>query len=327
MTLMCPSTPRTTSVEPFCFEGQPVVHVGFSPLGTVLESATSFGLPLGCIGMTPVDMYCGPLPGEAGIPSSVTTCFVGETCETWPISVPDCSGPLEASLVTVTPTCYDTLGPVLIIRYAPADSPLVSATANGTDLACYDAPEPGWYMCSGVPGAAGDALTVDFCLEDGTCFSEASHVSDCGLAHWDEDWRLIAVACTDVETEISFMIDTGLGWLVPGASYTYSAVDDEGSYSCSVHPTVAGRIYCAGPRPEHPGTLNFCLQQDGAAAPTCEAFDIYPGWVAETPSCAEEPEEPVDPCSVYTDDHACNLDKPACHWVYNPAPGYCESTP
>ncbi len=311
----CPATPRGTNVEPFCFEGHPTVHVAFTPLGTVLESASSLGVPLSCIGMTPVDMYCGVLPGEAGMPSTVTTCFVGETCESWPINVPDCGGaPAHWYFDEVIPVCYEGLGPVAVIHYTPSDSPLVVANANGLDLTCYDSPEPGWYMCSGLPGAPGDPMTISFCLADGTCFSEPIIVSDCGTATWDaDDWQLIAVGCHD-ETQLYFMIDTGLGWLIPGAEVTYSASDGETTYSCSVHATVPGRVYCAGTRPESPGDLQFCVQRAGDAAPTCTTFPEYDIWVNATPPCQTITVTPPPPqtlhCSDYTDAPTCNS-----HWA------------
>jgi hypothetical protein len=318
MTLMCPGTPRGTNVEPFCFEGHPTVHVAFTPLGTVLESATSFGVPLGCIGMTPVDMYCGVLPGEAGMPSTVTTCFVGETCETWPINVPDCGGaPAHWYDTSVISTCYDTLGPVVVIHYTPAEFPLVSANADGTELACYDTAEPGWYMCSGLPGAPGDAMTISYCLSDGTCFSDPVTVSDCGTATWDgDDWRLIAVDCHDA-AQIYFMIDTGLPWLVPGAAVTFTASDGETAYTCVVHPTVAGRVYCSGLRPDSPGALTFCLQRPGDPAPTCQTYADYPVWVAGIPTCTVTPPPPPElTCSDYMDITTCQAH--GCTWTKGP---------
>ncbi len=316
VSIECPGTPRGTNVEPFCFEGQPTVHVGFTPMGTVLESATSLGVPLSCIGMTPVDMYCGVLPGEAGMPSTVTTCFVGETCESWPINVPDCDpGTAHWFDTSVVSTCYGDLGPVAVIHYTPAEQPMVAANANGFDLTCYDTTEPGWYMCSGIPGAPGDPMTISFCLADGTCFSEPIIVSDCGTATWDADeWSLIAVACTEDETQISFMVDTYLDWLTPSAVFTYSATDGETTYSCSAHATVAGRIYCAGTRPESPGDLQLCLQRPGDAAPTCTTFPEYDIWVNATPPCQTITVTPPPPqtlhCSDYTDAPTCNS-----HWA------------
>ena len=169
-------------------------------------------------------------------------------------------------------------------------------------------------MCSGIPGSPGSEMTISFCLDDGTCFSEPSTVSDCGTATWDaDDWSLIAVGCHD-ETQLYFMIDTGLGWLISGTDVTFTASDGETTYTCSVHPTVAGRVYCFGTRPESPGDLQFCLQGSGDAAPTCETFPDYDVWVNETPPCSVTPPPPVEPhtptCADYTDALTCNS-----HWA------------
>ncbi len=336
VSIECLGTPRGTNVEPFCFEGLPTVHLSFTPEGTVLDTITTDGTPLDCIGMTPVDMYCGPLPGAAGTSIPLTTCFAGETCEDWTMTVPDCGPGLAHWYDTsVLPTCYPSIGPVVVIHYTPAEQPLTSAEVDDTALSCYGAPEPGWYMCSGLPGAPGDPGTLSFCLADSTCFDESISTPDCGIAHWDDDWRLISVACTDNRSEISFMIDTFLGWLTPAASFTHTASDGEVTYSCSVHPTVAGRVYCEGPRPEIPGNLEYCIQREGTPLPVCQTFDIFPGWVAETiceqpvpqipvteVPVTEEP-APVDMCSVYTTYGSCVAHKDQCRWVTD----HCKSNP
>ncbi len=327
----CAMVERGTSLEPFCFEGQPTVHVNFVPAGFPPSSVSTFGVPLGCIGMTVNDQYCGPLPGTAGSDTVITTCFPGEPCQARPLTIPDCSGPGVLHFLEMLPGCYESLGPVVVIHYAPADSPLVSAGADGVALTCLDDAVPGWYMCSGLPGAPGTSTTIDFCLADGTCMNDTISTPDCSEAPPSSGFRLAAIGCAS-ETNIYFIVDTDLAWLVPGAHYTYAAEDGVTGYSCTVHPTIPGRLYCAAARPDSPGPLQVCVQQDGAPAPTCQTFTDYPAWIAGLPPCVEEPEpvepdpEPVDPCSVHTDEFSCNTDKPACRWIYT-SPQHCESNP
>jgi hypothetical protein len=137
-----------------------------------------------------------------------------------------------------------------------------------------------------------------------------------------EPWRIAAVGCHD-ESMIYFIVDTYLDWLVPGAAYTYSATDEVGSYSCSVHPDIPGRLYCAGPRPGAPGTLQLCVHPDGGEL-TCNYYDDFPSWVAMVPPCGTEvpPDEPEPiPCSAYLDSVSCNA-VPTCRWTKGPPDGF-----
>ena len=85
-------------------------------------------------------------------------------------------------------------------------------------------------------------------------------------------------------------------------------------YACSIHPTVPGRVYCAGERPETAGTLNFCLQPAGEGVPTCQLFPEYDVWMTELPSCTI-PAEPYTPtCADYTDPITCEESIGECTW-------------
>jgi sulfatase modifying factor 1 len=296
----CPVGMNALHIVPLCFEGGPTVQVSYLPTTLNLVSASTVGVPLSCIGMAPGVQVCGALPGEPGSSITVTICFEGEECSDFPVTVPACPAEETEIGYTIDSACYPTLGPVAVIHYAPFDLPLVGANANGADLTCVSAPD-GYYMCYTLPGTAGVEMTITFCLADGSCFSASVTVPACVEEVPSGDWRLIGVGCHDA-TQIYFMLDTGLDWLVPGADFTYTASDEETTYSCSVHPTVHGRVYCAGTRPESPGDLQFCLQRPGEAAPTCQTFSEYAGWVSETPACSipAEPVEPVLTCPDYT---------------------------
>jgi hypothetical protein len=312
----CPVDFLDATVSPTCSEGGPAVQVTYNPSIVELTSVSTVGVPLDCIGWAPGVQVCGILPGTPGSASSVTTCFEGMSCIDWDVSVPNCSGPVDFYIDEITAACYPGLGPVAVIHYTPADLPLVAANANGFDLTCYDSSEPGWYMCSGIPGSPGSEMTISFCLSDGTCFSEPILVEDCSM-ETGEEWRLIAVGCHD-ETRIYFMIDTYFDFRGTGTPLSYTATDEDGTaYACELHPTVAGRIYCSGIRPASPGTLTYCIQIPGEAAPTCRSFPEYDFWVNETPPCVTIPAEPVDPCAQYTTVLACDVEhKGVCAWDY-----------
>jgi hypothetical protein len=308
-------------VEPFCFEDHPGVIVTYPADVMELANVLTVGVPLSCVGMAPGVVFCGDLPGAPGSPATITTCFTGEPCSDRTVTVPAC--PATGPIYEIIPACHDFLGPVVNIQYFPADEPLVAANANGFDLTCFEA-GGGWYGCYTLPGAAGSTMTVTFCLADGSCFADEVIVPACEEVPPEGEWTISGYGCHD-ETDIFFSVDTGLDWLVPGADYTYSASDEEGSYACSLIPAVPGRMYCSGPRPETPGTLQVCVHPDGGSL-TCEYFEEFPGLVAAIPSCA--PEEPPDTgpsCADY-DIAACN-DHPECHWDKLPAPGYCAEGP
>jgi len=139
------------------------------------------------------------------------------------------------------------------------------------------------------------------------------------------DFTFAGLGCHD-DSYIFFMVDTGLDWLVPGAPFMHSAWDGDTDYTCTIHPTIAGRLYCSGPRPEAPDTLQVCVLGGGTSSPTCATF---PGWPAEEdtiPDCAPPPPEGFS-CSNYTARDPCNAD-PRCQWELPPClPPGCRCLP
>ena len=169
------------------------------------------------------------------------------------------------------------------------------------------------------PADPGTDLTFSFTFWDGTLVTDLITVPSCAgdvPPGEGEAWRIAAVGCHD-ETRIYFIVDTYYDWLVPGAVFTYTATDGVGSYTCEVHPTIPGRLYCAGPRPETPGTLQLCIQPDGGLQ-VCNDYADFPAWLALVPDCAEAPEEPHIPsCADYTSPEVCDgLHKGECAWDY-----------
>jgi len=307
----CPAESSIVGVFPLCYEGHPTAQVSYHSGMLTLASASADGAPRACIGTAPGVQICGDLPGDAGSPTTVTICFEGEPCEDRTLTVPDCLATETEIGFGIIPGCYPTLGPVVTINYSPAGQPLVSASADGSDLTCVAEPGPGLYMCHGIPGAPGSGMTITFCLADGSCFSSGIVVRDCeeeGPA--EVDFRIAGLGCHD-ETHIFFIIDTGLEWLVPGAAYTYSAWDEDHGYACSVHPTIPGRLYCSGNTPDAPGRLQVCVDQDGPAPVMCDYFDDWPAQEATIPDCAPPPD--VFSCSSILVQAACDAD-PRCRW-------------
>jgi hypothetical protein len=311
------------TVTPQCFEDHMTAQVMYTPISSVLESVSVGGTELDCIGMAPGVQVCGDLPGPAGSTATVTTCFEGEACTDWPVTVFACPGTAPGRGYLINPTCYPPGAAGVSLRYWPFDLPLVDANANGAWLTC-DNLGGGYYLCSGLPGAVGEVKTITFCLEGYDCFGGDITVPACEEEVPSEgDWRISSYGCHS-ETDIFFSIDTGLDWLVPGAAYTYSASDEEGSYSCSLIPAVPGRMYCSGPRPAMPGTLQVCVHPDGGSL-TCNYFDEFPGLVAAIPDCApEEPPPDTGPsCSDYTDHPSCEA--AGCVWRKGDSPPYTDA--
>ena len=308
----CGPEQKVVEVMPVCYLGHPSIGISTMPDTMLLRSASIGGAPLACI-MTALGHHvCGDLTDPAGSAVAVNLCFDDDPCYDETVIVPGCPGTAEFFTYEITPACYESLGPVVAIEYTPGDELLVAANANGFDLTCVDAPTPGLYMCYTLPGAAGSTMTITFCLEGGVCHSQDVVVSDCEVeTPPDGGFTLAGTGCHD-ESDIFFIVDTGLGWLVPGAGFTYSAWDGETGYACSAHPTIPGRLYCSGDRPHAPGALDVCVQQDGAPPPPiCGLFEDWPAQEDSIPDCA--PTIPgVPPCSTYTSEATCPLDR--CTW-------------
>jgi hypothetical protein len=90
-------------------------------------------------------------------------------------------------------------------------------------------------------------------------------------------------------------------------------------------------MYCSGLRPEHPGSLEVCVEQLGVGPRYCQTFDTWPGLVAAIPACdAEEPPDepaPVLACTDYLDQGACVTN--GCIWDKGPPDGleHCYEPP
>lgn len=302
------------SVGSICWEGNlPAVQLNYSP-DARLENITVDDAPADCIGMAPGTLIC-TLRGSPGEARNFEFCFAGGSCYGYILTVADCGvTPVEPipPVCEMSPVCWGENAPAVGVTCVPPPSSSVHMD-SGIILPCEEV-GAGRYLCTGLPGAPGDVRTIRFCVGASPCFSEELPVPDCGITSLGNDWQLVAVGCHD-ESRLYFMVDTGLPWLVPGAEATFVAADGETTYSCSIHPAVAGRVYCAGLRPGSPGALAFCVRQSGDPVPVCQTFAEYPAWVSRVPPCAAEPpSEPPVPrtptCADYTDQATCDA-----HWA------------
>ena len=187
--------------------------------------------------------------------------------------------------------CSDT-GGYIIRLYTDGSFPYgVSFASGGGGLFPCVETGPGAWDCEYLPPDPPEPdVTIQICpnLSDGTPGSCTTYhypfpVDPCGTPEGG-DWSIIETGCLD-ETQIYFIVDTGLAWLVPGASWTRTALDGESSYVCNVDPVVPGRVRCEGNRPAAPGSLLVQIQQDGAPLPTSVFFDDWPARVAAIPDC------------------------------------------
>ena len=318
----CPE-PSVAEVVPVCslvFEHQPAVQISGAPASIDEVRVTAVGEPIGlCHRPDAGELECLPLLGEVGSTTMVTTCLPDEGCQYWPLTVPDCSGEPEVRF-SYTSTCFRSPTPyqAVIITYDGTDAPLGIARADGTELICSGS--PGRYACHNIPGEPGSELTLTVCLTYGGCFGGPLTVSDCGAGMTTPaPWRIVATGCHDRE-RIYFILDTGLNWLISGADFNYTANDGVTFYSCEVHPTRPGRLYCSGNQPGGPGRLQVCVRE-GSSPQTCNYFLNWPSTVAGIGSCAPTPEPAgLPPCSSYGPNNCpsdrCHPEGPNC--VPNP---------
>jgi len=327
----CPVGFYTEEVSTLCHEGHQALEVNYSPTTRDLASVTDIGIPLSCITAAPGVEVCGELMGTPGSDATVAVCFADEGCTDWTVTVPDCSEipsyiPWDEFYTYFIESYCATgghfVGPAIWSRYHPGDSPVASATSEGVELSCFQVATD-WF-CGVLPGAPGSDTTATICLENGTCFSEEITVPDyCEEADSPpaEEWSFAGLGCHD-ESQIFFIVDTGMDWLVPGSGLDSFASDGDTEYSCSIHPTVAYSLYCSGERPDAPGPLEVCVERHGMVSSyICDSFDDWPAQVAAIPDCAP-PGEPA--CSSYSDQVACV--NHGCTWQNPPLPMGCFPT-
>jgi hypothetical protein len=303
-------------ITPFCHRDPTWVGaiLHYYPTDHRMRAARVDETPVACQAYpTPGHYLCRDLPGTPDSEATFSFFLDDGSLYSGPFYIPDCGGggeaigaetvlipaELEVAFFDITPVCYRGATTWLgaIIHYRPTDQRMASAELDGTALTCEAEPPPGYYLCPNIHGTPGSEATLTFCLEDGTCHSGPFYIGDCGGGEETPPaaWRIVSTGCHD-EERIYFILDTGLDWLVPGADFTYTADDGVTHYSCSVHPTIPGRLYCSGTRPGGPGQLQVCVVQ-GSLPPNCNYFSDWPSTVRGIESCAPTlPPPAVNPC-------------------------------
>jgi len=316
----CPE-PSVREVLPACssiIEGSPSVQVRLAPgIRNDVQVTVDGDFFYFCHAPEAGVKECLTLPGEAGSTTTVRTCVTGEACQSWSVTVPDCSPEAE---VEVAPIC-DFGYAAVRVAFTPItlDPPRITAEGGGFGI-CHT-PERGVLHCLVLPGEAGSIASVRTCFSGGGCDDWQVTVPNCEEEEPSEGRFLLAGAGCHDEKSIFFILDTQMTWLVPRAAFTYTVNDGETTYSCSVHPTIAGRLYCSGTRPGSPGALEVCIQQDGTPSPICHTLSDWPAQENAIPNCAPtQAPSGLPPCSSYGPNN-CPSDR--CH----PEGPYCVPNP
>jgi len=315
----CPE-PSVTEVVPVCsriFEGAPAVRISGSPASINEVRVAVNGEPFGGLCHTP-DVgvkECLPLPGDVGSAHTVRTCYPGEACEDWTVTIPTCSEPSVTEVVPVCSRIFEGYYPAVRISGSPASINEVRVAVNGEPFGgmCH-APDVGVKECLPLSGDVGSAHTVRTCYPGEACEDWTVTIPDCGAGRaTPTPWRIVSTGCHD-EERIYFILETGLNWLIPGADLTYTAYDGVTRYSCEIHPTYPGRVYCSGSQPGGPGQLQVCVQQ-GSSPRTCNTFLNWRSTVARIGSCAPTKEPSVvDACAAWSaNDNLCLMHS-GCAW-------------
>jgi len=181
------------TVSSTCGEAGPVAEIHYDPAIAGLSSVSTFGVPLDCTGMAPGVMICGPLPGSGGSPTTVTTCFEGEACTDWPLTIATCDeedGPhgfwalldvgchSETQIYLLFDTPFSDLVPGVPYTYTVTD--------GDSTYACDPHPTiPGRVYCSGplpsVPGPLEACFSVNGGPESCTTFDDfVGRIPACG---------------------------------------------------------------------------------------------------------------------------------------------------
>ncbi len=195
----CPE-PSITEVVPVCsrvIEGVPAVQVSGAPASIDEVRITRSSLPFSlCHAPARGVRECLPLVGEAGSASTIVTCLPGEPCDTWPVTVPDCSPQAE---VEVAPICDMDFAAVQV-AYTPItlEPPRVHVV-DGIFSLCH-MPERGTLNCLVLPGAAGSTASGTVCFEGEPCTSWSVLVPDCSSEVATANVRQNAV-CRDGPTK------------------------------------------------------------------------------------------------------------------------------
>jgi len=323
-------------IESICHMS-PFARIALPHPSPAVVSADADGAELPCSEIGSDEYWCGPLPGAPGSVTTISFCLEDGACLNGTIAVRACEAQEGAAALdlSVSVSCPDERDDVTItVRSSPAitwEGAALLLEESAGHVMFPDSPSGGAetvYTTRWYPSPMHRLLLSGFDAE-GHEYTETLDVDlpdDCAEEGSSEgDFTFAGLGCHD-DSYIFFMVDTGLDWLVPGAPFMHSAWDGDTDYTCTIHPTIAGRLYCSGPRPEAPDTLQVCVLGGGTSSPTCATF---PGWPAEEdtiPDCAP-PSPDGFSCSNYLDQGLCVADL-RCEWERPPcSPPGCSCLP
>ncbi len=209
---------------------------------------------------------CLPLHGSIGSVHGVMTCYPGEGCEYWSVTVPAC---LETGIAEVVPVCrpfFEGL-PAVQVSGASASIEVVRISTSTSPLRfCYN---PGRFMrvCGPLPGAAGSVSTVRTCLPGEPC----------------DNWPVTVPECPpQAEVEVTPICDHG--YAAVQVAYTPITLDPPRVY-------VVGGSSSICHLPER--GVQQCFPLPGAAGSTASGTVCFEGqpctsWSVPVPDCRSE---------------------------------------
>jgi len=203
--------------------------------------------------------------------------------------------------------------------------PYSKVVMNGQELACsfdqYTA------KCLDIPGNPGDPAVFKVGFTDGTSDIRDFQIPTCQAVESKNQCKLYTAECVGTQS-ISFLVDvlnkdTLQG--VPLMAGSVSAISGPDTYSCQLHPSVAGRIYCVGPKQGN-GIWSLSVYYATVEQPDANAYCVFYDdmWNAAKAIGCEEPKPPDENkpvCSAIKDGPTCQTTA-GCEWVWVASGGY-----
>jgi hypothetical protein len=228
---------------------------------------------------------CLPLIGPAGSIARVITCLPGESCDTWPITVPNCSPRVE-----VAPMCDDGY-PAVQVAYTPITLEPPRVRAEGGLFSICLIIERGVLQCYPLPGAAGSTASGSVCFEGEYCTTWTVPVPNCFREAATANVRQNAV-CRDGPTK-EYPI---LAYFEVGTVLKIIGKNQQGTSWVVENPSAGGQCWIAGNLVDVSGdTTQISIINAGppptptekpAAQPfNCAQFNTNPGACSAEPAC------------------------------------------
>ena len=273
--------------------------VVFDPADPALSSASTSSGPLVCDHVPPPDgaYYCYDLPGVAHELITLRFEFTDGSIMETAVVRPPCDVPFRIDhFCDVDETGANI--PHLVLYYPPGGPTFLGAAASAgggpsVDLDCIIT-VPGTAVCTGIPGATGDALGIFAAFDDGsTLLGDYTHPFCPDTVGFIPPWD-VTLSCTDHgdgTAEYRARIDTNMAGLdfLPGSWTLTGAPGDPivpEPKNCTLEDDLANIWGCAFPIGAY-GNMEFCAEWVGVPGTYCEIFDgsLLP------PDCATTPDD------------------------------------